>query len=338
MSLYAVGIDLGGTSIKGGLVEATRGVVHHSAIDTESDAGPEHVLDRITTLVRELRAKAPDGAIEGIGIGSPGSVDWTRTTVHHPPNLPGWVEINVRDAINQRLGEELPVLVENDANAAGLGSAFFGAGRPYDDFIMVTLGTGVGGAIIYQNKVFRGSTGGAGEIGHMTIDYEGPFARSGVAGAIEAYLGQRFLSRHARYRLMTREDTAIHQMADADLMGITPKMLYDAACEGDEGAREVLGWAGHKLGCVLGSAVNLLDIRTIVVGGGLSAAGDYILDAARNTILRFVTPGLRDNLLIIQETLGNEVGMLGAARLIFEYLDELPTDRKVSANEDRDSG
>ncbi len=330
MSHYAVGIDLGGTSIKGGLIESKRGVVHHAAIDTESEEGPEHVLNRITTLVRELRAKAPDGRVEGVGIGAPGSVDWTRTTVHHPPNIPGWVEVNVRDAINERLGEELLVLVENDANAAGLGSAFFGAGRPYDDFIMVTLGTGVGGAIIYQNKVFRGSTGGAGEIGHMTIDYEGPFARSGVAGAIEAYLGQRFLSRHARYRLMTRHESVIHRMAEEDLMGITPKMLYDAACEEDEGAREVLAWAGHKLGCVLGSCVNLLDIRTIVVGGGLSAAGDYILDTARKTIVRFVTPGLSDNLLIIQETLGNEVGMLGAARLIFEYLDEMSTDRKVA--------
>ncbi len=324
--MYAVGIDLGGTSIKGALVEEGQGLIHQRAIDTESDEGPSHVLDRIAALVRELRGKAPEGLIEGVGIGSPGSIDWMRTTVRRPPNLPGWMDVNVRDEIQTRLGEQLPVLVENDANAAGLGSAFYGAGRPYDDFIMITLGTGVGGAIIYKDRVFRGSTGGAGEIGHMTIDYEGPFARSGVAGAIEAYLGQRFLSRHARYRLMTRDDSIIHQMAEDDLLGITPRMLYDAACQGDDGAKEVLAWAGHKLGCVLGSCVNLLDIRTIVVGGGLSAAGDYILDATRSAIVRFVTPGLRENLLVIQETLGNEVGMLGAARLIFEYLDEQPSD------------
>ncbi len=112
-------------------------------------------------------------------------------------------------------------------------------------------------------------------------------------------------------------------------------MLYEAACQGDEGAIEVLAWAGHKLGCVLGSCVNLLDIRTIVVGGGLSAAGDFILDATRNAIVRFVTPGLRENLLVTQETLGNEVGMLGAARLIFEYLDEQPSDSEDTVERGR---
>jgi glucokinase len=335
--MYAAGIDLGGTSIKGALVENHQGLVHQLTIDTESDGGPDHVLDRITTLVRELRSHAPDGRLQGVGIGSPGSIDWTRAVVRRPPNLPGWMDVNVRDEIQRRLGEPIPVLVENDANAAGLGSAFYGAGRPYDDFIMITLGTGVGGAIIYRNRVFRGSTGGAGEIGHMTIDYEGPFARSGVAGAIEAYLGQRFLSRHARYRLMTRDDSVIHAMAEEDLQGITPKMLYEAACQGDEGAIEVLAWAGHKLGCVLGSCVNLLDIRTIVVGGGLSAAGNFILDATRRAVVRFVTPGLRENLRVIQETLGNEVGMLGAARLIFEYLDEQPSDSQGTVDSVRSS-
>lgn len=335
--MYAIGIDLGGTSIKGALVERGQGLVHQHTLDTESDEGPSHVLDRITTVVRELRSYAPSASVEGVGIGAPGSIGWTRATVRRPPNFPGWMDINVRDEIQRRLGEQLPVLVENDANAAALGSAFYGAGRPYDDFIMITLGTGVGGAIIYKDRIFRGSTGGAGEIGHMTIDYEGPFARSGVAGAIEAYLGQRFLSRHARYRLMTRDDSVIHNMAQEDLLGITPKMLYDAACSGDEGAREVLAWAGHKLGCVLGSCVNLLDIRTIVVGGGLSAAGDYILDATRSAIVRFVTPGLRENLLVIQETLGNEVGMLGAARLIFEYLDEQPPDSEDPVDRSRPS-
>ncbi len=335
MPSYAVGIDLGGTSIKGGLVEETGGLVKQRTIDTDAHLGPRHVLDRLTTLVRELRGEVDDGEIEGVGIGSPGAIDWTRSTVRQPPNLPGWTEVNVRDEVHSRLAEQIPVLVENDANAAGLGSAFYGAGRPYDDFIMITLGTGVGGAIIYKNRVFRGSTGAAGEIGHMTIDYEGPFARSGVAGAIEAYLGQRFLSRHARYRLMTREDSVIHQMAEDDLHGITPKMLYDAAVAGDEGAREVLAWAGHKLGCVIGSCVNLLDIRTIVVGGGLSAAGDFILDATRQAVVRFVLPPLRKNLLVIQETLGNEVGMLGAARLIFEYLDEQSTESGVSSRGDQ---
>ena len=206
-------------------------------------------------------------------------------------------------------------------NAAALGSAFYGAGVPFDSFIMVTLGTGVGGAIVVDNRLFRGSTGAAGEIGHMTIDYEGPFARSGVAGAIEAYLGQRFLSRHARYQLMTRDESLIHQMAGEDLKDITPKMLYDAAKQGDSNARDVLAWAGHKLGCVLGSAINLLDIRKVIVGGGVSQADEFILDPVRVTVARYVMPALRDGVEVIRETLGNEAGMLGAAYLVFEALD-----------------
>jgi glucokinase len=207
--------------------------------------------------------------------------------------------------------------VENDANVAGLGSAFYGAGRDHDSFLMVTLGTGVGGAIIYRNQIFRGTTGGAAEIGHMTIDYEGPFANSGVGGAIEGYLGQSFLSEHAADRLTNHPDSKVYDLVD-DLSNLTPKVLYDAAEAGDDAAADILAWAGHKLGCVLGSAVNLLDIRTIVVGGGVSAAGDYILDPARETLPQFVVPGLRDDLSIVQEVLGNEASLLGAARLAFE--------------------
>jgi glucokinase len=321
MSRFAVGIDLGGTNIKAALVERGKGIVREASTPTEAEQGPEHVLDRIAENVRNLERHAEDD-IAGIGIGAPGTINWERTTCTAPPNFPRWDVVNIKEALCQRLQRTLPVVVENDANVAGLGSAHYGAGRPHDAFIMVTLGTGVGGAIIYENKIFRGTTGGAGEIGHMTIDYEGPFARSGVAGAIEAYLGQRFLSRHARYRLMTRHDSLLHRVAGPDLQDLTPKMLHEAALAGDEGAIEVLAWAGHKLGCVLGSAVNLLDIRKVVVGGGLSAAGDFILAPARHALVRHVTPGLHAGLDIIRETRGNEVGVLGAGHIVFQVLDE----------------
>ncbi len=321
MKQYAVGIDMGGTNIKAGLVQRDEGLVHHRAVATDAVKGADFILARIAALVVEMSALVPDEEIAGIGIGSPGAINWERDTVREPPNFYGWEIINVREDLQQRLASTFPVIVENDANVAGLGSAHYGAGRPYDSFIMVTLGTGVGGAIIYNNRIFRGATGGAGEIGHMTIDYEGPLDRAGVPGAIEAYLGQRFLARHARYRILNQDDSLIHEMAKGDLHGITPKMLFEAAEQGDEASKEMLAWAGHKLGVVLGSAINLLDIRKIIVGGGVSAAGDYILGPARKTINRFVMPGLQDNVEIILETLGNEAGILGAAHLIFDYLD-----------------
>jgi len=316
----AVGIDLGGTSIKAALVSRQDGLVKQKTAHTEADKGPVHVLDTISHLVRSFTGEAGD--VLGVGIGSPGAINWERTTVSRPPNLPGWEVVNVGDELAKRLDTPLFTLVENDANAAGLGSAHYGAGRDFSSFIMVTLGTGVGGAIIYENRIFRGSTGAAGEIGHMSIDYEGPIARSGVSGAIEAYLGQRFLSRQARYMLLNRRDSLIHQVAQPDLKGITPRMLYDAAVSGDRGAREVLEWAGHKLGRVLGSIVNILDIRKFVVGGGLSGAGDYILEPARRSLERSVLPALSEGLEIVQETGGNDVGMLGAAHMVFQHVDE----------------
>lgn len=321
MSEHAIGIDLGGTNLKIGLVERGTGLHLKDRLATEAENGPDHVIQRIATLVQSVMDQVPE-PIAGIGIGAPGAINWERSTVSHPPNFPGWDIVDVRAQLQDVLGRDLPVIVENDANVAGLGSAHYSTGRPYDSFIMITLGTGVGGAIIYQNRIFRGSTGGAGEIGHMTVDYEGPFARSGVAGAIEGYLGQQFLSRHARYRLLQRTESRIHDMANDELTDITPEMLYHAAVEGDEPAQEVLAWAGHKLGCVLGSAVNLLDIRTIIVGGGVSAAGHYILDPARRALPRYVTPGLSDDLKILREERGNDVGLLGAAHLLFQHNDE----------------
>ncbi|HCR48354.1 MAG TPA: ROK family protein [Rhodothermales bacterium] len=319
MKHYVVGVDLGGTNIKFGLVSAGEGIVYQTSLPTGAEEGPQYVIAQICKGIQLLLDAVPEESqIEAVGIGAPGAVSWDRTTVTAPPNFPGWDNLNLADAIRGGLEMDLPVVVENDANAAGLGSAFYGAGRPFDSFIMVTLGTGVGGAIIYQNEIFRGATGGAGELGHISVDYEGPLDRAGVAGAAEAYLGQRFLSRHARYQLLNRKDSVIHEMADEDLLNITPKMLHEAALAGDAGAQEVLAWAGHKLGVMLGSAINLLDIRKVIVGGGVSAAGDYILGPARDTMLRFVMPGLRDGVEIILETLGNEAGLLGAAHLAFQ--------------------
>jgi len=319
MSSYAVGIDLGGTNLRAALVHRDDGIVERKRRPTNADRGPDYVVDSMASLAQEVMENAPS-SLAGIGIGSPGAINWERTTVSRPPNLPGWDVLDLRTALQSRLGD-VPIIVENDANVAGLGSAFYGAGQPFDAFIMVTLGTGVGGAIIYNNKIFRGSTGGAAEIGHMTIDYEGPFANSGVAGAIEAYLGQEFLSDHARDRLINDPESTVYDLVDDNLDDLSPRILYEAARDGDATAQRLLRWAGHKLGCVLGSAVNLLDIRSIIVGGGVSAAGDFILEPARETLPRFVVPGLRSDLKIHREELGNEVSLLGAARIAFEGRD-----------------
>lgn len=316
MKNYAVGIDLGSTTLKGALVEIGAGILIRETLTTPALIGPDAVLDSIADLVRSLAAQSPSPII-GVGMGSPGVINWERTSVTGPPNISGWTVVNVAEELASLLNmPDLPVLVENDANVAALGSAYYGVGRQFDSFIMITLGTGVGGAIIYRNEIFRGTTGGAAEIGHMTIDYEGPLDRAGVKGAIEAYLGQRFLSQYARLRLLNEPPGRIHELAGPELESITPLMLYEAAREGDRAAADILAWAGHKLGVVLGSAINLLDIRKVVVGGGISGAGDYILDATRETLPHYVIPGLHQGIEVVVEERGNDVAIAGAAHLI----------------------
>lgn len=314
MTLPAIGIDLGGTNLKGGIVHREKGLLDSIQIKTEAHLGPNHVIERMEEIIDSLLQKTDD--VTGIGIGSPGTISLDRRRVNNPPNFPGWEMIDLADILEQRFNR--PVVVENDANTAGLGSARFGAGRAFSSFIMVTLGTGVGGAIIHDGRLFRGMSGGAGELGHISIDYNGPSARSGITGALEAYLGQEFLTQHARDMLMTRQ-TILREIAGNDLLNLSPRLLHQAALEGNEAAIEVFAWAGHKLGRALGSVVNLLDIRKIVVGGGLSMAGDYLLEPTREALKHSVLPNMAEGLEIVRETLGNEAALLGAAHLVFDH-------------------
>ena len=322
MAQYAVGVDLGGTNLKVALVHSESGIVRRASLPSEAADGPHRVLDRMAEGIGRVLGGLPEGeTLCGLGVGAPGAVSLDRTTVRKPPNFQGWESVHMPNQLGRRLDDvplDGPILVENDANVAGLGSAFYGTGAPHDSFVMVTLGTGVGGAIIHNNRLFRGVTGAAGEIGHVSIDYEGPYSRAGVAGAAEAYLGQKFLSNHARYQLLARE-THLHETAGRDLCDVDPRQLHAAATAGDPGSTEVLAWAGHKLGVMLGSVVNLLDIRVIIVGGGVSQAGDFLLEPARQALRRAVMPSMLDGVQILREEKGNDVALLGAARLAFEY-------------------
>jgi len=317
MGDLAIGVDLGGTAVKVGLVDVEGRLVSSVQVATEAAAGPDHVINQILDGIQRVTSSLE--SLSGIGIGAPGSVSLDRTTVTAPPNFPGWGELDLGRTIRQRIDSDLPVTVDNDANVAALGSAYFGAGKSFDSFLMVTLGTGVGGAIIYNRKLFRGTTGGAGEIGHISVDYAGPQAAAGIAGVIEAYLGQRFLSHYAAVQLAERPDSLLCELAKSDPDLLTPLDLCNAARRDDQASIEILARAGRMLGWGLGSAVNLLDIRKVVVGGGVSAAGDFILEPAREALRKAVLPGLSEGLEIVQETLGNQAGMLGAAQLAFNH-------------------
>jgi glucokinase len=314
---YAIGVDLGGTNIKYALVHQEKGIVEQESVPTGADKGPEHILTELKLGIQKM-ADTASTKVVGVGIGSPGSISLDRQWVNNPPNFPGWERINLAEEMLSRTG--LKALVENDANLAAFGSSRFGVGKSYDSFIMVTLGTGVGGGIILNRQLFRGASGAAGEFGHVTIDYHGPLSNSKVRGCLEAYLGQRFMSRYAAERIAQDIDNPLfrkfHNLYDT----LEPVHLYQAAVEGNELAIEILQKAGEKLGFGIINYCHVLDIHKVVVSGGVAKAGEFILKPARETALSALLPTFAAQFEMVYEPLGNDAAILGAASLAFEYL------------------
>lgn len=315
--MYALGIDLGGTNIKAALVHQRDGISELKSIPTQAKDGLEPTLERIAELINSFSLRDRE-TLAGVGIGAPGMISLDRRSVRNPPNLPGWTEVNLAEEIQSRTG--LPAILENDANLMALGSARFGAGFGQEHFIMITLGTGVGGGIIYNNRIFRGASGAAGELGHITIDYAGATCNSTVTGAIEGYLGQRFLSQRAAEVIRKHPENALFETFSKDWSKLEPMHLTEAAEIGNELAIEILKDAGEKLGYALVNYIHTLDITTIIVSGGVSKAGKWILKPAEKVALEQLMPPFRPRFNIITEQLGNEAALLGAAALAFENL------------------
>ncbi len=313
--MLAIGIDLGGTNIKSALVDDDKGIVKKFSLKTEAVKGRDHVLSRLSQAIQKA-ADAADEQPVGVGMGSPGMISLDRTTVQNPPNLPGWESVNVSNEIQQRTG--FSCLVENDANLAALGSHHFGKGQDFDHFIMITLGTGVGGGIIFDGDLYRGTTGAAGELGHVIINYPGPLSNSNTRGGIEAYLGQRFLSRYAADRIRHDSSNPLYKKFANRFDDLEPIDLYDAANDGNELAQEILYSSGEKLGYAIVNYIHILDIRKIIVSGGVSQAGDWILEPARKTAYKYMMATFHDGFELIHESLGNKAALLGAASLAFK--------------------
>jgi len=314
--MISIGIDLGGTNIKSAVVDRDKGLLSTYSIPTRASEGPETVLDRIAESISNAAENAP-GKPVGVGIGSPGIISLDRTTVSNPPNLPGWDVIDVNKEIRKRTG--LDAIVENDANLMALGSSRYGVGRNLDSLIMLTLGTGVGGGIIYHRELYRGMTGGAAELGHVMIDYNGPDSNSSAKGGIEAYIGQRFLIRNALPLIRQHPGNVLAQFLD-NPDKLEPKHLSREADNGNELAVRILADAGKMLGYAIVNYIHILDIRNIIVSGGVAKAGDWILEPARKAALERLMPPFRKGFEIRYETLGNDAALLGAGSLAFEHL------------------
>ena len=311
---YAVGVDLGGTSIKAGIADQKGKIILKHSLPTNAEQGPEAVVNQIKKCVRQLLKKNTK-EIVGIGIGSPGIVKLKKGTVENPPNFPGWSKVQLGSILKKEF--DLDVFVENDANAAAIGELTFGAGIDLDNFLMVTLGTGVGGGIIVNKKIFRGESGAAGEIGHVTIDHNGPKCNCGSFGCIEAYAGNNYLIQNVSRELNDHIGSLLYHYVNVDNKKLTPKLIHEAATENDAYAKSIIIELGKKIGYALTSIINLFDITNVIVGGGVAGFGELLFDSLERGIKERVLLPSKEKITVKAAKLKNEAGIKGASALVF---------------------
>ncbi len=311
---YAIGVDLGGTTIKTGIVSSDGEIIFQSKFPTLGEQGPKTVIGQIRKSIEEVLARAKGKTLRGIGIGSPGIVDEKGGIVKDPPNFADWHNVALGNAVAKIF--RLSAKVENDANVAAIAEAKFGAGKHHPNFLFVIWGTGVGGGIILNGNIYRGPFGGAGEIGHVCIDYNGLQCNCGAQGCVEAYVGQRYLSQRTVERLKHHPRSAILKLVGGDVSKVEPKYISQAALKGDKLAREIFTEAGTLLGVALGSVLNTVDVRVIIIGGGISAAGDFVFTAIKKSVQSHVMKPMREDITVLPAKLGNSAGILGAAGLV----------------------
>ena len=312
-----IGIDLGGTKLLAGAIDEHLGV-RRSAYRIIHNLDQPTLLDSIVDAIDEIREEEPD--VQAVGFGIPCLIDQRTGIAVVAVNLPIH-DLPFRDLMEERLG--LPVFIDNDANVATLVEQRFGAAKGANDVIGLTIGTGIGGGIVLGGRIYRGFVGAAGELGHMVVDEDGPRCQGQCPnrGCLEAVASGVAIAREATLAAQGEPDSALGAAA-ADGLEITGQFVTELALEGNELARMVLGQIGRKLGVGLSNIANIFNPEVIVLGGGAMAAGELLLQPARDEMMRRALPPSRDLVKVVRANFRDEAGMLGAAVLAFDELGE----------------
>ncbi len=300
---HAVGIDFGGTSIKPALVQGKTVITHGATINPQGRTAAQ-TLDAMEAAIRVLCADLP--SLVPVGIGLPGFVDSENGVVHGLSNVTGWTEVPVSQILSERL--KVPVILENDANAMAYGEWLYGAAANTRNAVCITLGTGVGGALILEGKLYRGSQLAAGELGHTSIDLNGRMGPYGNKGCLEAYVGNHPISTRA---LAAYREAGI----PAPSTECTPLDLTGAARKGCPVALGIWKSIGNELGAAFANIVWILNPDVIVVGGGVAKAGDLLFPHIEDSLKSRTSSVINSQLRIVPATLGNDAGAIGCAAL-----------------------
>lgn len=311
----AIGIDLGGTKMAVGVIDAERGLSYEST-EPSTNLSEEELVETLARALGEAREARPDVAAAGLGI--PCTIDRERGVAVSAVNLP-ITDLPIRDLLRERLG--LPVFIDNDANVAALAEHRFGAARGATDAVMLTIGTGIGGGLILGGEQYRGSSGAGAELGHIVIDYNGPRCQGACPnhGCAEVMASGTALGRDGRIAAERHPDSALGKVL-ADGRELSGRLVVDAALAGDSAAIDVVANVGRNLGALLSSLANTFDPDVIVIGGGAMAAGELLLGPACEELAARALPPMNRTKVLAAE-LGPEAGLIGAATMALEELE-----------------
>ncbi len=307
MAPLCIGIDLGGTNLKLGLVTPEGRIVAKRSVPTEADRGPDHVLGRMAEAARDIARDADDAAtVRAVGVGAPGPLDTKAGVVVFAPNLPGWRDVAVRDRLQGAFG--WPVTLENDANAAAYGEFRCGAGRDVDNLVMLTLGTGVGGGMVLGGRLFRGTSDAGAELGHIMIERGGRRCGCGNRGCLEAYASATAVVARTTEAVEAGERSTLASAGD-----FSAKDVFDAADAGDSLAGRIVEETADCLGIGIASILHVVNPEMVVLGGGMAGAGEPFLDRVRRQVEASAFERAWSVCEVRLSTLGGDAGILGAA-------------------------
>lgn len=310
-----IGVDLGGTNLRAAIVDTDTGqFTDLTSVPTLAREGHDAVMVRMADLIEQVIASSglAKSEIGGVGIGAPGVLDLDRGLTVFLPNLPGtWPNVPVRDEIADRV--QLPTALLNDARAMTLGEWSFGAGRGVETMACFGIGTGIGGGLIVNGQLHLGIGGTGGELGHQTIDFNGPLCGCGNRGCLEAFASGPAIAAMGVKAVMQGLTTRIGDMVEYDLNRITPRVIYEAARAGDAIAQDIFEKAGYYIGIAVSNVLVSVGPRKVVIGGGVSQAGDLLLDPIRRTVSDRVHVMPVEQVSIVPAELGPNAGMIGTA-------------------------
>lgn len=316
MNKFIIGIDIGGTNAPCAILSGDGKIINMLEKKTLAEGGVKEVIKSFVDSINELKTLEKDKKIEAIGIGAPGTLNHKTRTIITSPNLPHWKDIPIVDMIQKEVN--IPVFLDNDANCAVMAEHWLGNAKGTKNVVLMTLGTGIGGGIIINNEIYRGSHGSAGEIGHTTISSKGTKCSCGNFGCLEAYASANATLRRAKEKLKRNDIKS--SLLKLKLSDITSLTIYEEAEKGDRFSQDLLKETGTYLGIGIANIANTFDPDVILIGGGFSEASKYLIPAAIDEAYKRSFKPIMDRIEVKKVALGNMAGLIGAGKLALNSL------------------